>query len=49
MGHSNNCGQRFGPWWHYECLITKISNPNGENFGLGTKITLKALMENELI
>ena len=38
LGRSNNCAQRFGPWWHNECPITKISNPNGENFGLGTVI-----------
>ena len=35
MNQSNQCAQRFGPWWHFDCSISKFSNPNGKNLGLG--------------
>ena len=38
MGRLNHCAKRFGPWWHQKCSITKISNPNGQNMGLGKKM-----------
>ena len=36
INQSNQCAQRFGPWWHLDCSISKFSNPNGKNLGLGT-------------